>query len=77
MDDINASPDWFDSFIRNIEVLDSQVHDLPDTALGKWVWLDYNKSKWPDGTVINNCNIYSTSKKTGWDLPKEYNCWVE
>jgi hypothetical protein len=68
---------WLDWFIRNAIELDHQVHDLPDTELGKDVWLDYYKVKYPSGYIMNVCNIYSTSKKTGWDLPKEFNSYPE
>lgn len=55
------------------DILDLQIHDLPDTQKAKWVWLKYTKYK-NFGEIYQ---IYSTSKETGWDFPLEYDHYAK
>jgi hypothetical protein len=77
MENMLEEQSYLDRYIRSAEILDEQIHALPNTDLGKDVWLHYRKIKYPTGEVVNGCNIYSTSKKTGWDLPTEFNYYME
>jgi hypothetical protein len=54
-----------------------EVHDLPDTATAKDVWIAVNQERWTETLSGRthwplSVSIFSTSKATGWDLPREW-----